>query len=1345
MLPQLQAHPAGATRVCVGASHVLTGGVDGVVALYPQKRWPSCHHLWARQCHDGAVTYVVLHAALELALSCGRDGKVILHENVLSTSTSTSRVICRVTGEVRCVLFDAERQRVFVAGDSLRCLQMSPSGCSVQTLAMNVPHPLVSLALSPCGNLIAVASASGAVGVVSAWSSSNSQASSLSQTETAPEQQAAVERLRNVSLMLQNVLSPTAKRDDTVAYRLCWGRDGEGSLLLLVPGVAEFRVLRLEEATTPPYKHRLRHVAGIDSFGMTDLLGATCYALSTNILCVVLAGTTGIVVAKMDVRKWGVTRLQGQSCTEVTDAHADAASGDVVVGTRDGTVTYLRRVAPKALAAKRIADTGALPTANGVDGSVKKRQREVLLDGSSSVRGADTGKKRHFDKTQKKPAKDNDDDIIGDSSSGDEEVGDSDDDSGSHSASSSALIAKEDFRQVVDDLKRTNPHYKDDSSEEERPSRWRKQNPKEALIAAEEECRKHRSVFLDDEAEESSDNASDGDDTMERGEGYRRGGRGVDDGGSLVATDTNSSLASSHSLNDVSMQAATAAGGGGATTVFDYSFQIGATPVGEEGSCYLAYNSVGYIHSTAEGTTIHFHDMSIQAVRILERGTILLAALSPVGAAFVLAQDADMDSVDDTPRLTLYYRTFVAIGAQSDWRVRLYPGETVRCLTVGIRYTAVATSRYLRLFSLSGLEIAVLSLFPRIVTMVGTNSSKIMHSFKADFDPLAVCYLEGGGEMRLQVLDVGSRSVVLPSVVVPLTTQPDGRPHQLQWMGWSEDGPLHVADTAGVLRMFTLNWGGSWLPVLDPQCMTDQTYNLWIWGVSDEAVFAYRSCKSDPPYPVAIASGLPTEHVRLFLPLTRFGTEKDMVTWDHLLRREVRTDEVKRRSSFYTAVIAKHDALHDRKIIELFKTTLQEQQTTRALDLATQLELRDNIEVCAKEANAQGHGQLVQKLLALLEVRMKAKKRRRCTLPLEGSVVSERERDMLLRKLLAKENPAAVAAAATATVGNAYTGEPQPVATTAVVEASGRVSQAAAVVTPAVTPERRPAAGDAPIATTTAAAGVSRRHVTFTDQVGPSPTKRPAEVTTTTPPRNVLERGMKSSSPQQQGPAISTPTRTKPQNPFSKPAKTTMIALTKAPSAQPPLGSRSTSCLVLGDSQSSIDLDSVEGLEKQQKQQSLLPVGSPPRQRANTKVTSPEPLPATTSSNGSGGKGGGPTNGGKKVSPPVMDAANEPRRTAVNLFCPKALPDGRPAALLAAADTTAGAVVDPFLDQSENSTPVTLEALLVDVGHETSQVGAPRSVSFGEALRKRYLEEEEDDDVDGGDGVTDLALPRMAH
>ncbi|EKG02074.1 hypothetical protein TCSYLVIO_006910 [Trypanosoma cruzi] len=1319
MLPQLQAHPAGATRVCVDGAHVLTGGTDGVVTFYPKKRWPSCKQLWARQCHDGAVTCVALHAVLGLAISCGRDGNVVLHENVLSASTS--RVICRVTGEVRCVLFDTERRRVFIGGDSLRCLQMSPQGCSVQTMPMNVPHPLVGLALSPCGNLISMASASGAVGVVSACTSISTQATPISQEELLPEHQAVMERLKDVCFVLPKLLSPTAKRDDAVAYRLCWARGGDGSLLLLVPGVTEAQVLRFEEATSPPYKHRLRPIAGIDSFGMTDLLGVTCYSLSTNILCVVLAGTTGVVVVKVDARKWGVTRLQGQSFTDVTDVHVDAMSGDVVVGTRDGVVTYLRREAPKALGSKRTADAGAGPVAGNTDVPKKKKMRKEnrMNDGEKAQDGV---KKNPQDTRRQTDGVDGENGgIIGDSSS---ESGSNVDDGASSSSFNS--VAKEDFRQVVDDLKRTNPHYKDDDSEEEeRPSRWRSQNPKEVLRIAEEACRKQRSVFLDDEAEESSDNDSEGNDVME-GEEYvsrEHGHNGQDDSGSVAdATDENESLTSLHPPHDFSVRAKNADTG---TAVFDYSFQIGATPVGEEGSCYLAYNSVGYIHSTADGTNIHFHDMSIQAVRILERGTILMAALSPVGAAFVLTQDAEMDSVDDTPRLTLYYRTFVALGAQSDWRVRLYPGETVRCLTAGIRFTAVATSRYLRLFSLSGLELAVLSLFPRIVAMVGTNSSKIMHSFKADFDPLAVCYLESGGEMRLQVLDVGSRSVVLPPVVVPLTTHSDGSLHQLQWMGWSEDGPLHFADTAGVLRMFTFNWGGSWIPVLDPRCMADQTYNLWIWGVSDEAVFAYRSCKSDPPYPAAVASGLPTDHVRLFLPLTRCGTERDMVTWDHLLRREVRADEVKRRSTFYTAVIAKHDALHDKKIIELFKNALKEHQTTRALDLATYLELRDNIEVCAKEANAQGHGKLVQKLLALLEVRVKAKKKRRCALPLEGSVVSERERDLLLRKMLAKEK----------TFG---AGAPQP-AEGAVEATEKEVSPpSSAGVCAVTTPERRSHVDDAP----TSVASPSRRHVTFTDQEGTSPTKRLAEVPTTTQSRSVNRES--SHSPQQLTKSTTPPTRTKPQNPFSKPAKTTMMTFTSS-SAQPPPVSRPSSFLVLGDSQSSMVLDMAEGLEAQRKQdqKSVSPAASFSKESTEMKTRSPEPS-AAAASEGNSRRNSVPINGNKRVLSPVIDAAKEHLRPAANLFCPKTLPVARPAALVATADTTTDVVVDPFLDQLEGGTPVTLEALLVDVGHEASQNVAPRSASFGEALRKRYREEEEEHDEDGDGGVMDMAVPRMA-
>ncbi|KEG05679.1 hypothetical protein DQ04_19381000, partial [Trypanosoma grayi] len=555
-----------------------------------------------------------------------------------------------------------------------------------------------------------------------------------------------------------------------------------GALLLLVPGMTEARVLRFEEATVAPYtSHRLRHVGGIDGLGMTDLLGVACYPLSSHILCVVLVGVTGVVVAKVDDRKWSVTRLQGQSFTAVTDAQVEATTGDVVVGTNEGTVIYMRREAPRMPAPKKAAaDNGnddnpvkttmaTTPTAaaaatfaGGQSNGVKKKIRT-----ETSVRGAVDAENTGDESGSGSGGG-------GGSSSNNSTSGSDNEDEAS---SLSTSVVREDLRQVVHDLKRNNPQYIDDDDEEEaeRPSRWRQQDPKEVVRLVEETHRQHRSVFLDDEAEEDEEDEEeeeddDGGGADAEGNGARRRAehsRG-DDAASVGATDADGSMTSLQAPHDAMMRSATAA-----PPVTDYSFQIGATPVGEEGSCYLAYNSVGYIHSTADGTTIHFHDMSLQAVRILERGTILMAALSPVGAAFVLAQEADMDSVDDTPRLTVYYRTFVAIGAQSEWRVRLHPGESVRCLTAGIRYTAVATSRYLRIFSLSGLELAVLSLFPRIVAMVGTNSSAIMRAFKADFDPLAVCYLESGGELRLQVLDVGARAVVVPAVSVPLTLQPD--------------------------------------------------------------------------------------------------------------------------------------------------------------------------------------------------------------------------------------------------------------------------------------------------------------------------------------------------------------------------------------------------------------------------------------------------------------------------------------------------------------------------------------------------------------------------------------------
>jgi len=266
----------------------------------------------------------------------------------------------------------------------------------------------------------------------------------------------------------------------------------------------------------------------------------------------------------------------------------------------------------------------------------------------------------------------------------------------------------------------------------------------------------------------------------------------------------------------------------------------------------------------------------------------------------------------------------------------------------------------------------------------------------------------------VEVLDVHTRSSLLLSQasLTPAATAAD-QDHQLQWVGWSDDGPLHTVDTAGVVRMHTKSWGGTWVPVYDPRASPltlakDSTQPLWVWGVCDAHLFAHR-CDGADAYPLPLVEGLRVEHVPLLLPLVRHPLDGTAaMTWEKMLRAQIRTDELKLRSSTYTAAIATRDAAHDKVLLGVFRDSLKDQRIMRAADVAEQLELRDGVERCAKEANAAGHTLLVRRLLAALEQRMKLKQKRRCALPLEGTVMDEKDRERLLRRLLAKEQESPV-------------------------------------------------------------------------------------------------------------------------------------------------------------------------------------------------------------------------------------------------------------------------------------------------------------------------------------------------
>ncbi|KAG5484523.1 hypothetical protein LSCM1_07898 [Leishmania martiniquensis] len=1398
MLALRHAHARGATRVSIGGHHLLTGGADGVVSLYPTKQWPKATALWSLRCHEGAVTDVALSDALELAFSCGRDGRIVLHENIFHAAKLVSRVVCQVTGEVRCLHVDIERRRLYTAGDSLRCLDMSQEKFCIRAIPLVVPFPLVSLAVSPCGRYIAMASASGELGVVS----------------TDPTAAVGVSTALKASWVFRSVLSPTAKREDAAMYRISWCHTATGGgLMLMVPTFTEVQVYLLEDSQSGGNLSapRLRPAGGLSDRHLSDLHGALAYRITKTQMACLLVARDGLFIGKVHGRTLAMTRHTSEQYNEplspvssseasallaaegecrgstaaVTDVQVDPVNGDVVVGLSDGRVSLLHRASPKAWKLSVATNSATALTEGRADEDVESLAEEDDRAEATRRKLCRVGRARRAERKRFRTGQsEEDEDGALEDGSDDGTASNSSAESASSAssptASSGSGAASEDLGQVMVDLQRNGASLHDNDGE--RPSRWRG-DEEAALRYAQREAERQRgrSRFLDDEAEEATSD----DDEDSRGDvGNVAGTRGhtcaVSDE-EYRCGDGDSVSVEGNAEDDGESKGVAAARADDSTlplrcaqAVQDYSFQVGATPVGEEGSCYLAYNSVGYIHGSRESTTVHFHDISHPAVRLQLRDTILMGALSPVGAGFIVIPSDPSEaqgSVDEAPRLSVFFHAFTPLGAQSEWRVALLPGETVRCMAAGIRYLAVATSHYLRIFSLSGLEMAVLSKCQRIVTMVGTSSRKLMSSFKADFDPLVITTLTGTGELQMEVIDVGARTSALPPRTVPLTELPDGSTHQLQWLGWSEDGLLHVVDTAGVVRMFTEAWGGSWVPVYDPRTLVDQSYALWVYGISENALLAYRYSRDDPSYPAAAASGLRTELVPLFLPLTRTMGEDGLERWDKLLRQQLRCDELKRHSTFYNATIAKYDEVHDQLLLQFFESALRSQQTTRAMELAMLMEIHDRIVKCAQLANTNGYVKLVPKLLALYEMRMSAKRKRKCTLPNKEVLVSDKKKDELLHKLLGQMLPQDKKAKS---AGDAAATAPPPIpADSESAElrdnpTEGRTSpfrgpaSTAALNSTATSPSAVSTATTATVLRSNPLPGQARRHISFVTEIATPPPASQSSLSTTgssgapVPPHKVTnpfakpsekpihaaDEARHSTLPSIPKPQHQHQSRLKVATPSSAahssaaPSTRTVALLGSSPLHTPPrtgmAGAKKSAATV------ALESDAAAGASPSDATSPGLRVG------AGRTDASPNPevaLPPDVDTRDSG----------VILSLSAAASRSEAHRTATwtshAAFVARELPVTSSATKAACGATRlSSGAVDPFLEEPPKAlsgasecpldgksgstappaeTPVSVQSLL-DVGHSET-VPVVRSDSFGEALRKRYREDEDDD------------------
>lgn len=449
-----------------------------------------------------------------------------------------------------------------------------------------------------------------------------------------------------------------------------------------------------------------------------------------------------------------------------------------------------------------------------------------------------------------------------------------------------------------------------------------------------------------------------------------------------------------------------------------------------------------------------------------------------------------------------------------------------------------------------------------------------------------------------------------------------------------------------------------------------------------------------------------------------------MVSRERFLRNVMKVNSLKRTSTHYTAQMAKHDAFHDQKLMEWFREALKEVQTSRAVDIGAMFQLRESVEEAARIANQEGHKNVVMKLLGIAEARHTMKLRRLCTLPAEGTDITEKERDQILRKLLLKEKQQQQQQQGSGTPSNVAGVVHMP----SVIEKHVTLDNTTLCETEQSAEEENRQRKSASMESK------QRRSIAFSESDVVSP--KPAIAAPAAPSMHPLVLGATSAA----ATTLSAPSSVKPSPPtFGSSllaAKSTATAVVKA--APPSFGKappQAASVPIPAVASNVLGLATATPVKKELSASRDSGDSSIETTGANAK-----PSPASSEAPKKNANDAQRTSSISKSSP-VHRATASVKPTKTKHAPPQPAvtsPFDEPAPVFV--DIPASGVAmepfDPFLAPGEDGTRMGSGG--VDLGHRPETMpseGAaiePKTFSFGDALRKRYREEEDDDNDDGG-------------
>ncbi|KAJ6359034.1 hypothetical protein OIU76_000698 [Salix suchowensis] len=314
---------------------------------------------------------------------------------------------------------------------------------------------------------------------------------------------------------------------------------------------------------------------------------------------------------------------------------------------------------------------------------------------------------------------------------------------------------------------------------------------------------------------------------------------------------------------------------------------------------------------------------------------------------------------------TLMYRPFSSWANNSEWSMR-FEGEEVKVVALGNAWVAAITSlNFLRIYTDGGLQRHIISLDGPVATASGFKNQLAVVTHVSDCLPSIDQMLE------FRVFDISSGTQPLTGRL-PLTPG-----SHLIWFGFSEEGQLSSYDSKGVLRVFTSQYGGSWLPVFSASKEKKSDESYWVVGLNASKLFCI-SYKSPDKFPQVIPKPV-LSLLNLSFPVASSDLGADALENEFILNSMHLSQIQKRMEDMAGACLDttalddeafNMEATQDRCILRLIASCCNGDKLVRATELMKLLSLEKSMKGAIKLVTALKLPNLAERFNTILEERL---------------------------------------------------------------------------------------------------------------------------------------------------------------------------------------------------------------------------------------------------------------------------------------------------------------------------------------------------------------------------------------